>query len=57
MHQMENTISKGLGDTIEKFTSSTGIKTIVKTVFGDDCGCDKRKDWLNKKIPYKTITK
>lgn len=53
MHQMENTISKGLGDTIEKFTSSTGIKTFVKSIWEEDCGCDDRKDWLNKKIPYK----
>jgi len=45
--------SKGLGDTIEKFTSSTGIKRAVKSVFGDDCGCGVRKDYLNKKFPYK----
>jgi len=53
MLQMENTISKGFGDTVEKFTSSTGIKTVVKAVFGDDCGCNERKEWLNKKLPYK----
>ena len=45
--------SKGLGDTIEKFTSSTGIKTVFKAVLGEDCGCDARKDYLNKKFPYK----
>ena len=30
--------SKGLGDTIEKVTKATGIKTVVKRVAGDDCG-------------------
>ena len=45
--------SKGLGDTIEKFTSSTGIKTVVKAVFGKDCGCDARQASWNKKFPYK----
>ena len=45
--------SKGLGDTIEKFTSSTGIKTVVKAVLGEDCGCDARQDYLNKKFLYR----
>ena len=50
---MDTIKSKGFGDTVEKFTSSTGIKTVVKAVFGDDCGCDKRQEWLNKMVPYK----
>ena len=45
--------SKGFGDTVDKFTSATGIKTVTKAVFGDSCGCDARKKWLNKKLPYK----
>jgi len=44
--------SKGLGDTVEKITTATGIKALVKFAFGEDCGCDKRKDYLNKKFPY-----
>lgn len=44
--------AKGLGDTIEQITEATGIKTAVKAVFGDDCGCDARKDKLNKLFPY-----
>lgn len=43
---------KGLGDTIEQITEATGIKSAVKAVFGDDCGCDARKDKLNKLFPY-----
>jgi hypothetical protein len=48
--------SKGLGDTIEKITIATGIKSIVHkvaTAVGKkDCGCNKRKEALNKAFPY-----
>ena len=44
--------SKGLGDTVEKITEATGIKKVVETVFGSDCGCSKRKKFLNDKFPY-----
>jgi hypothetical protein len=47
--------SKGLGDTIEKVTKATGIKKVVKAVLGDDCGCDERKDKLNKLVRYKVV--
>lgn len=43
--------SKGLGDTVEKITKATGIKKAVKWIAGDDCGCDERKDKLNKLFP------
>jgi len=46
--------SKGFGDSIEKFTEKTGIKSVVKKIFGEDCGCDERKEKLNKLLPYKT---
>ena len=50
--------SKGLGDTIKKFTSATKIdklaKKIAKAVGKDDCGCDERQEKLNKMFPYKT---
>jgi len=48
--------SRGLGDTIEKITKATGIKSIVEgaaRVVKKDCGCGKRKDTLNKMFPYK----
>ena len=48
--------SQGLGDTIEKFTTATGIKKVVDKVAevtGKDCGCSKRKDTLNRVFPYK----
>lgn len=48
--------SKGLGDTIEKITTATGIKAVVekvaKAVGADDCGCKARKDALNRIMPY-----
>ena len=51
--------SKGLGDSIEKFTKATGVKSIVDAVNKlrgnekKDCGCGKRRDKLNKMFPYK----
>ena len=48
--------SKGLGDSIEKFTKATRINTLVKlgsSLLGyKECGCNKRKAWLNKQFPY-----
>ena len=48
--------SKGLGDTIEKITEATGIKAGVEALskaLDWDCGCDERKEKLNKIFPYK----
>lgn len=47
-----NTKSKGLGDSIAKLTKATGIDKLVHKVMGEDCGCDKRQDALNKLMPY-----
>jgi hypothetical protein len=48
--------SKGLGDTIAKFTKATGINkvasTMAKAVGKSDCGCNKRQDTLNRVFPY-----
>ena len=48
--------SQGLGDSIEKFTKATGIKTFVDKVsdgLNIPCGCQQRKETLNKVYPYK----
>ena len=49
--------SKGLGDSIEKFTKITGIHSLtqmgIKAIGKKDCGCKKRKEALNKAFPYK----
>ena len=51
---------KGLGDSIEKFTKATGIKSFTQVLVRNGilgkkkgCGCKKRKETLNKKFPYK----
>ena len=48
----QNNRSKGFGDTVEKFTKATGIKRVVDTISKGDCGCDERKDSLNRMFPY-----
>jgi len=48
--------SRGLGDTIHKFTKATGIKTVVDKVsegLNIPCGCEARRQALNKAVPYK----
>lgn len=47
-------MSKGLGDTVEKIATITGIKKVVEVIAnGKDCGCKGRKDTLNRLVPYK----
>lgn len=49
--------AKGLGDTIEQITTATGIKAAVEKiseVTGIDCGCDNRKEALNKLWSYRS---
>jgi len=49
-------VEKGLGDKVEKFTEWTGLKKLVKSIFGEDCGCDERKAKLNQMFPnFKNI--
>ena len=45
--------SLGLGDTIAKMTKATGIDKLVKFIAGEDCGCEERKEKLNKLFRYK----
>ncbi len=44
---------KGLGDAVERVTEATGIKSVVKFLAGEDCGCSERKELLNKLVPFK----
>ena len=46
------TPSRGLGDSIEKFTQATGIDKFVKNSFKKDCGCSGRRDKLNELFPW-----
>jgi hypothetical protein len=49
--------SRGLGDSIARFTRSTGISNLAqmgaKAMGKKDCGCKKRQEALNKAFPYK----
>ena len=47
--------SKGIGDSIEKVFKATGIDKVAKKVLGDDCGCEERKNRLNKMFPYARV--
>lgn len=47
--------SRGLGDSIEKFTKATGIKNVVNKVsegLNIPCGCEGRRDAMNILFPY-----
>ena len=49
----------GAGDLVEAVTKATGIKAAVDAVAkatGRDCGCAKRRDKLNKMIPFRRDT-
>ena len=50
--------SKGLGDTIAKFTEATGIDKLVEKTADllgiEDCGCTRRQEMLNNWVPYNT---
>ena len=50
----ENTLIEptGLGDTIEIVLEKTGIAKAAKWLLGEDCGCEERKEKLNKLFPY-----
>jgi len=48
--------SRGLGDSIEKFTKATGIKKVVDRVsqgLNIPCNCEGRRDAMNVLFPYK----
>jgi len=47
---------KGLGDSIENFTTKTGIKSMVDRVsegLNIPCGCEGRRKAMNALFPYK----
>ncbi len=36
-----------IGTLLEKIFKATGIQWIVKQIWGDDCGCEERRDKLD----------
>lgn len=55
VQDVKKEVSEGLGDTLEKVFKATGIDKVAKWIAGEDCGCDKRKEKLNKMFPYRKI--
>lgn len=47
--------SKGLGDTIDKITTATGIKKVVSMISTESSclPCEERRKKLNELFPYK----
>ena len=50
--------SKGLGDTIAKFTHATGLdklaEILAQSAGAEDCGCNERRHIVNDWYPYTT---
>ena len=42
---------KGLGDSLARLFKHVKVDKAVKSVVGEDCGCDARKHKLNKMFP------
>jgi hypothetical protein len=51
--EKRDSASSGVGDTLEKVFKATGVADAVKFIAGDDCGCDERKEKLNKMFRYR----
>ena len=44
---------RGAGDVVEWITEKSGIKFLVKRIYGkSDCGCSGRQKALNNLIPF-----
>jgi len=52
MMEVKDKKSEGLGDTLQKVITRSGITKYVK-IISEDCGCDERRKKLNKLFPYK----
>lgn len=48
--------SRGLGDLTAKLAKFTGAEALVKSVLGEDCGCDERQELMNELLPFNTDT-
>lgn len=53
MIEDKNQQFRGAGDVIEYITEISGIKYLVKRIYGkQDCGCNERQRKLNETIPF-----
>lgn len=53
LEKLDKSEITGLGDVIDKITTVTGIKAVVKAVTDEDCGCEERRKKLNELYPFK----
>ena len=51
--KVTNSEASGIGDSIEAVLKATGIDKVAKWILGEDCGCEARKQTLNRLFPYK----
>lgn len=51
----KKTASVGFGDTVEKVLKAIAVDKVAKFIMGEDCGCDERKEKLNKLFPYRQL--
>jgi hypothetical protein len=56
----QHDISHGLGDDIKKISSAVGLDKLaqhIAALLNEDCGCDRRRIWLNDKTKNWTYYK
>ena len=41
-------VAQGVGDKVEAVLEKTGVAGVVKKMFGEDCGCEERRDKINE---------
>ena len=46
---------QGAGDLVEKVLQVTKLDKVAKFILGEDCNCDKRKEYLNQVMPFAKI--
>lgn len=43
----------GLGDTLRRLIERFGVERVWKRLVGPNCGCEKRRKWLNRLMAYR----
>jgi hypothetical protein len=51
-YNVPNQTSQGFGDTLHKLSHAVGIDRALHKIL-KDCGCAKRKSWLNRVLPFR----
>lgn len=43
---------RGLGDVVEVAARLTGVAAVVKAATGGRCGCQRRREAMNRSVPF-----